>query len=224
MKLVYPDYTYQMNFEEGKANIVVIESKREFRHLLEEILMQIEGNDGRFVLSDNDEILKISTNMQCVIDPFALNLNNRKILDKIYALCKQEVLETELFLELEQLYSNIYAFMEKVLEKIDYSITYTDEIDIKLLFKLVNLRLQSDSYDFLEKIIDYIKISHTLLGNRIFVFSNLRSYLESSELELLYKQMSYEKIFLLLIESQDVESISDCETKYIIDKDCCEIY
>lgn len=82
MKLVYPDYTYQMNFIEGKVNVVVIENTSEFRHLIEEILMQIDGNDGRFVLSDNKEILKIPNNIQCIIDPFSLELNNKKILGK----------------------------------------------------------------------------------------------------------------------------------------------
>lgn len=224
MKIVYPDYTYQMNFIEGKVNVVVIENISEFRHLLEEILLQINGNDGRFVLSNNEEILKISNNIQCIIDPFSMELNSKKILDKIYTLCKREILDTELFIQQEQLFSNIMMFIEKVIEKIDYSLCYSDEIDIKSLLKLVNLKLQNEHCGFLEKIVDFIKINHTLLGNKIFIFINLRSFLNEKELELLYKTACYEKIFLVLVETHDFDNKLVNENKYIIDKDCCEIY
>ena len=224
MKLVYPDYTYQMCFIEGKVNVVVIENAMEFRHLIEEILIQIDGNDGRFVLSDNNEILKIANNIQCIINPFSLELNSKKMLDKIYALCKQEILDSELFIQQEQLFSDIMMFIEKVMEKVDYSLCYSDDIDIKSLFKLVSIRLQDDHSGFLDRIVDYIKINNTLLGNRVFIFINLRSFLNENELELLYKTASYEKVFLVLIEAHDFDNKSDYEIKYIIDKDCCEIY
>lgn len=224
MKVVHPDYTYQMNFTEEKVNVVVIENREEFRHLLEEILMQTDGKEGRFVLSDNGEILKIANNVQCIINPFLLELNGKKILDKIYTLCMQEILDSELFIQQEELFSNILVFAEKVMEKVDYSLCCTHEIDIKSLFKLVDMKFQNGQGDFLEKIVDYIKVNNTLLSNKIFIFVNLRSFLNEKELELLYKTARYEKVFLVFVEAHDFDDKSDYEKKYIIDKDCCEIY
>ena len=224
MKLVYPDYSYQIKFIEGKVNVVVIENASEFRHLIQELLIQIDGNDGRFVLSNDEEILKISSNIQCIIDPFSLELNNKKILDKIYTSCRQEILDSDLFLQQVQLFSDIKRFVENVIGKIDYSLCYTEEIDIKSILKLVNLKLIDENSGFLEKIVDYIKLNHTLLGNKIFFFIGLRSFLSENELGLLYKMACYNKIFLVLVEAHDFDNKSDYEKKYIIDKDCCEIY
>lgn len=131
---------------------------------------------------------------------------------------------SELFIKQEQLFSDIFMFIEKVVDKIDYSLCYTDEIDIKSLFKIVNMKLQNEHCGFLERIVDYIKVNHTLLGSKIFILINLRSYLDKTELELLYKTMRYEKIFLVLVEAHDFDNNSDYENKCIIDKDCCEIY
>lgn len=224
MKLIYPDYRYRMKFIEGKVNVVVIENTKEFTHLIGEILTQIDGCDGRFVLSDNEELMKISNHIQCIIDPFSMKLNSKKILDKIYTLCKQEIMDSELFIQQEQLFTDTIIFIEKVIDKLDYPLCYTDEFDIKSVFKSVNLKLQDNQCSLLEKVIDYIKINNIMLNINIFMFINLKSYLNDNELELLYKTASYEKIFLVLVEAHDFNSKSDYENKYIIDQDCCEIY
>ena len=59
MKLVYTELEQQLIFQENRVNVLVIEHKELFRRMIQELAKQIDGVEGRFVLSDNDNILKI---------------------------------------------------------------------------------------------------------------------------------------------------------------------
>lgn len=224
MKLVYPDYTYQVVFQEEIINTVVIENQAEFTHLVGELTHQCNGGDGRFVLSEEDKILKIGSSVQCIINPMTLTLNTKRILDKIYEQLDGEIQSTELYLDEKDLHSIMYGFVQKVIDRQGYPLIYDEQMESKSVFKMMNLRWPEEDETLLSKIVDYMKLNQELLKCRVFVFVNLKSFLTEEELHLLYKTCLYEKYNLLLIESMDREEKFDSEKVLIIDKDCCEIY
>lgn len=225
MKLVYPDYRFQIYFEESIVNVLVIENEKEFTHLIREIVQQINGYDGRFVLSEEDKILKVTNTIQCIIDPFNLEINSKKVLDRIYEKSKQDIMDTDLYLSQENMNLIINEFMNRVLEQSDYSLVYQDRFDVKNIFKLVDLKIMKETCNLLEEIIDYLKVNSKLLNYDVFIFVNLKSYLSHEELTLFYKTIAYEKYKILLVENGLKESNRiECEKCFIIDKDCCEIY
>ena len=57
---------------------------------------------------------------------------------------------------------------------------------------------------------------------KLFVFMNLRAFLEKEDIELLIKNINNHQLDLLLIESQQKSKISN-SNQLIIDKDLCEI-
>lgn len=224
MKLIYPDYNYQIIFKEQNVNTVVIENEKEFTHLVGELLLQCDSKDGRFVLSDENKILKISTNMLCVINPLSLTLNSKKAVDKIYDQLQEVIQTSELYLSEKEMYSKILEFIQKSIEQYDYPLVVDDEIESRNIFKLVNLRWSDENDNLLDSIIDYMKINCRLLNYKVFAFVNLKSFLTTEELELLFRTCLYEKYNLLLIESTARVKRFDCERVLVIDKDCCEIY
>ena len=72
MKLVYTELEQQLIFQENRVNVLVMEHKELFRRMIQELAKQIDGGEGRFVLSDNDKILKIDKDVCLVVNPFAL--------------------------------------------------------------------------------------------------------------------------------------------------------
>ena len=58
MKLVYTELEQQLVFQENKVNVLVIERKELFRRMIQELDKQISGEDGGFVLSDNNSKLQ----------------------------------------------------------------------------------------------------------------------------------------------------------------------
>ena len=70
--------------------------------------------------------------------------------------------------------------------------------------------------------IDYIRAYNKICKVSVFIFVNLKDYLESYELEQLYEFSEYEKLNLLLIEGH-FSDVLDQEKNLIYDKDMCII-
>lgn len=49
-----------------------------------ELAGQVEGKEGRFVLSDNEKEVDISKNVELIFNIFALDINERKLISKLY--------------------------------------------------------------------------------------------------------------------------------------------
>lgn len=73
-----------------------------------------------------------------------------------------------------------------------------------------------------EYFVRYMRIVERLLKKKLFVFVNLRSYLSNQQIDELIKEATYQEIQLLLIETCARDCIEGV-TRYIIDKDGCEI-
>ena len=85
MKLVHPDLGYTIVFAENQVNVVTVENKPFFTKLLQGLLLQCSGEDGGFVLSEDNRELKIAETCDLIIDPLTLDINNKKILNKVFS-------------------------------------------------------------------------------------------------------------------------------------------
>ena len=83
--------------------------------------------------------------------------------------------------------------------------------------------MEGGKYSFSEKLAQYMKIMSELLGKKLLIFVNIRSYLENDQIRELMKNAVYNEISLLFIENIQRDFSKD-EKYYIIDKDNCEIY
>ena len=100
MKLVHPDFFCPMEFVENQIETVIIESPQVLSTYLSELQNQIEGTgEGQWRLSEKGELLQIEKNCNMLLNPFQLDLNNRKIVTALYNMIDKEVKNTELLLE-----------------------------------------------------------------------------------------------------------------------------
>lgn len=81
----------------------------------------------------------------------------------------------------------------------------------------------TENLSMAEKLLQYMKVSRELLGKKLFFFINLKSFLDTSELENFYQTILYEKHNILLIEGFQRETPRECEIFKIIDKALCEL-
>lgn len=223
MKLVSSDLSFQLKLEERKVNILIIENPIIFSRIVLEFLKQSEGNEGMFVLSKEGKVLKIEEHIFCIINPLELNFNQKKIITKLYSRLKEEIINTELLLENNSIYSDLFQYIENVIDTISYPLTYNTEMDPSALLKLLNVKFEEVQESLVEQIIDYMKIMQQILGKTIVVLINIKAYLSIAELEQLYREAAYQKLNIIILESHLSSSLNN-EVRYIIDKDLCEIY
>lgn len=221
MKLVCAKYGIQFDFKENQTAVLVIENPTCMSEVVLNLRLQCEGEEGIFLLTDDDKNRKIDRDMLMILDPFSINFHERKIVSKLYD--EMASYGNDFAIEKGMLNSQIVTLLDQVVLECPYSnLTYDMELDWSDLFRLYNLRFEFLSNNLLERIVEYIKIVTKLFSIRIICLVNIKTFLTLNEILELYRIAFYCKVHLFLIESAEREWI-ESEKTIIIDKDLCLI-
>ncbi len=218
MKLVNSQYSLSVDFAENSINTLVVERPQYMSDIVQDFISKINGENGNFVLSEETEI-KFEKDVIFITEPFTLDLNEKRVIHKLYTQLADVAIElTEDYNSINQ--SVVNAF-EKITDGIAYNnIDYNLEFDWKELYKLYHLRIDESFDSLYEKLEEYIKILAQIVCPKLVIFLNLKVFLEKEEIENLIKICFYNKVTILLIESDERYSL-DNEKMFIIDKDRC---
>ena len=223
MKLINEDLNNEIIFEENKVNLLVVENKKKFVEFIQEIIKQINGNEGKFSLFDKNTELKIHNKVEIIKDIFDLDINNKKILNKIYHELEELSIDSEFLLETKNMESNLLKYIYYLIEKYDYPLEIVEGLDLKEIFKLLSVELSLCFSNKVEEILEYIDLVSRILKKEIFVLVNLHIFLEKDDIVALCRECFYKKIKLLFVENQKPDIINNEERLFIIDNDLCEI-
>lgn len=220
MKLVNSKYNLSIEFNENESYSLVVENKEYMQDIVENLIRQVKGENGDFILSENKE-MNISKNIYFIVEPFTIEFNDRKIMSKLY---EKLLLITNDYPEAYNIINtDIVQALEKVTTDSEYSnIEYNFEFDWKGLFKLYNIRIGEDYNSLFEKIQEYIKILVDIMSIKVIVFLNLKEYLSNEQMDAIQSMCQYKKIILFMLESQERDRLSN-EKIFIVDKDRCLI-
>lgn len=223
MKLINEDLNNEIIFEENKVNLLVVENKKKFMEFIQEIIKQINGNEGKFFLFDKNTELKIYNKVEIIKDIFDLDINNKKILNKIYHELEELSIDSEFLLETKNMESNLLKYIYCLIEKYDYPLEIIEGLDLKEIFKLLSVKLSLCFSNKIEEILEYIDLVSRILKKEIFVLVNFHIFLEKDDIVALCRECFYKKIKLLFVENQKPDIINNEEKLFIIDNDLCEI-
>lgn len=219
MILTHYELNEPIEFKDGIVNVLVIENSGLMTKMIEELLNQSEKGEGGFVLFEKDKSVPISET-EIIINPFSADINERSILNKLYAAMKKDALDEELFLSTNTFLSDIEMCLQKIIERQPQELESLPP-DLTDLFKALNVRFSvSGSLD--ERLCDYIDICSEYRKTKLFIFVNLKSFLTESEIVQLYAHSIYTKKAVLMIENQQFQAL-EYEIVRIIDLTLCEI-
>ena len=221
MKLLHEDLKQEIVFKEGYINVWVIESKALLNRFVRELMSQFDEHEGGFVLYDGRELLRIKDTVNIITDYFSISPNNKKMKGKIIKIL-EEIAEGEMLCATQELKSRIQQYLEFLIERTDLNLEYDNAFSVNGLLKLLDVRAEENYGNLLENICAYLKLTVSLLPDQLFVFVNLKQYLDASDIDALYKFVEYEKINVLLIENIITER-RDNEKYLILDRDFCVI-
>lgn len=223
MILVHPRIEEQIEFKENVINVLCIENKALFNEIVSDFLVQINGEDGDFILSEKGKELPIKKSVELVLSPFMMDFNSKKILSSIYGDLKENAYQQDYYANTVKLLSEISGYISNVVDEYKYPLEISEEINIEDVFKLASLKVDNSNSTLVDKIVDYVELVTTVLNVKLVVFVNLKLYIEEEQLGELYKTIMNKKINVLLIENMMISSKIEGEKGIIIDKDLCEI-
>ena len=222
MKLTHTELEKQLVFETGKAVEWIIESPASFSKYVRDLYEIMQDNEGKFTLSDEDEIIDFQKYAELIIDPFLLDFHNRQIQKKLYVELQKLAVGSEFYLQTQELKSQIQKYFIDLEYASGYDLEIADEIDLPAIFKAVGIQLDSGNEETLfERIAAYIKIMAELLKKKLIILVNSRSYLTSNQIDQIAELCMYSEVGLLLIENVQ-RDFSKKRNYCIIDCDeCC---
>lgn len=222
MKLVHPDLNRQIVFQNYGACEWIIESPYLFGKYVQELRNQIAGEEGEFVLSEEGKECDISKCVEIITDPLNVNINEKKIITRLYSELEKIAYREELFALTQETFCNLQRYFSELEQISPYILRTGDSVEMISLFKALDVEMEDYAENYLDKLDQYIKILAELLKRKLLVIVNIRSYLDDEQLTQLLNNAVYNEVNILLIESVQRKLIEGA-LHYIIDFDGCEI-
>ena len=195
---------------DDKCYSIQIENKRLYQSILSECIN--EDDEKQLILIDNKEnCCEIEKHILFISDPYNEEVNNKKILTKIYEMISKSINENiELTTEMDK---NLYKIREIMInEANEFPIEFEalDDIKISDILSLFRLKIDTKSYiTIIDRINLIIEIMSIINYNLIICFFNLKSILEKEQIIEIEKYALYHDIKLLLIDVNLYDNIEN---------------
>ncbi|MCM1124772.1 MAG: type II-A CRISPR-associated protein Csn2, partial [Eubacterium sp.] len=84
MRLMCTEFGIDLEIQENRVNVLVIETPNIFAHVIGMLINQMEGKEGSFILSEKDTIMTLGKAAEIIVNPFAIDCNEKRIQQKLY--------------------------------------------------------------------------------------------------------------------------------------------
>ena len=224
MKIINKNWQRKIEIEDNIIYTLVFENKKYYRENIIELINQHKGNEGSYILSNDNKEISFDKNSYIITDIFNIDINNKKVLSKIYSSLLKEIVED--ISSYNELSTNIRVYFEKLIFNSSLEIEQGEEIDMSSLLKLGDFKIHVENDDILEKFVKFLKVLSELCGYKIIFVVGLHTVFTQEEIIEIYKEVCLNKINIINIEYQQFNNLSKKnyrEIVYIFDKDNCEI-
>lgn len=201
-----------------KANVLILESSKTYRELINNLQIALEEDNDDWIFSDKESICKNNKCINIIYSPFLLNFEERKLqkilVDELYkvAVDEQHYIHTQ----------KILSELEAYLMELDLTTECNAKISIENFQNILKIAVDGIdiSQGFIEKIDEYIKIAARLMRYKVLIFVGIQDYFQQDEWRKIEKTANYEDIYLLCIEKN--KHFSE-QNEIIIDSDGCRV-
>lgn len=208
-----------IDLSENKISVLYVENHQLYRNTVKNFY---DGcfDEKNIVFSENYSPIKFKNNICFISDIFSIDFSSA-FMKKIYE-DLSEYANTFLTEDTLKIKTNVLCYLEMLSQNYDFDFEFKDELDIIDLLKLQSFK-PVVSGDLLNKLLDFMIVIKKYSTVKCFVLLNIHNCFSADELELLYKELIYQNINVLLIENKKCFLSSQYEKIYIVDEDLCEI-
>ena len=222
-KLVNTDWEFQIDMNDGSSSCLIIENPFVLRNTIMGLLKQSKGENGDFVLSNEKKQLDIQEQLVVITDPLNVDPSSKRISNAITQQIKDIIVSPDFYKDANDLVSHMERFADNIEDTYRLNVSHQD-YEISNLYKVLNIQLQVEYEDELERIMEFMNVHHDVCGIDCFVFVSLFSYFSEEELNTLVREATSNKHNILFLEGHEPDFIPDQTRKIIIDKEACQLF
>ena len=221
MILRYFPLDLELPIGEGIVTVLSVEEPQTFSKMLIELQKARDGGNGDWMLANNEAEHKIAKNLDILWNSLFVDLNEKKLLTSLYKEL-EGYLTDYLFAEYSDMNSLAVSLLDKMTMIVPYPLTFDVEGSVTNLLKLYQVQFEDEADSPMERLINYMKLSHQIKGGNGFIALNLKQFYSDSDLHDLYEFVEYEKLSLVVLEGYHSRALPK-ERSWIVDKDLCII-
>ena len=222
-KMVHPDWEFTICLSDGSSSLLVIENPIRLRGTVMDLIKQSNGEEGEFILSDDNKQLDIHSRLIVVTDPLNADPSNKRVTASVAQQIKEIIVSPDHLLEANDLISHMERFAETIEDDYRLNVSH-QEYDSANLYKVLNIQLQVEYENELERLLEFMNVFHDVCGVDCFVFISIFSLFSEEEIGVLVSEATANKHNLLFIEGCEPSFVPEGTTKLIIDRDSCQIF
>ncbi|WP_027438112.1 type II-A CRISPR-associated protein Csn2 [Lachnospira multipara] len=223
MKLVYYLYDLQLEFNKNSINRLVIEEKEVFEQIVINIKKCISKEEKLFYVEEQGKELTVDKYGVLVVSPLDLQFDKKEYQKFLFNKLIEELQINELQEKIAQDYEDLIQLVEDLGNKSMFNIELEEELEYIDVFKFLRVELEQPKGNFLEKLLDYMKIEMELMNKKIFFVVNCAAYMENNWYNEIRNWCDYQEVIVVFIENQQT-SIGYDLNEYILDRDLCIIH
>ena len=123
----YKGFNFKINFEEKNIFSLIVENKKIYRKIIEDLINNTGVEDGNIILSKNNKLIVPEKEIFVFLDYFNFDIN-KFVLNKYYKELKN-ISENEFLNETLEIKEILLGYINKLTEN-NYSLKFDDDLDI----------------------------------------------------------------------------------------------
>lgn len=220
MKLASPLFHSVIEIREGNVASLVIEDQKCFRELIADLALQTDGRDGKTVLSIDNKPVPVRKHMEMLSCFAPFPFSSRTIENKLVSAVNAEAVSETHWQTTARLLAYVERFLMEISEDLPCGIDCS-KLSFEGILKSAGLAPVCVSEEPVGQVLEYMELVRALLGNRLFVAVNMRSWFGDKEMGLFINDVIAKKLCLLLVENCDRPRLPR-EMRWTVDRDLCE--
>lgn len=221
MKLVFSQVDHVFDFDNEYCVTLVIENQNLFTNTIRDIAEQMQGLDGKAVLSKDNKLVSMNKYAELISQLIPFDINQKSLISKVNTQLQQLAVNEDNYLKTGE----VLAEWERYLLNLSMELTGNFEfskITMESMIKAAGIEFEDDYDNLGEKLLDYMELVRSYDRDKLFIFVNLRTYLNDEDTERFIEDVRVRNLQVLLLEGAQ-RNLLKFEKRYIIDYDLCLI-
>lgn len=220
MKFVHPQIETVFSVDNGYVNELVIENRRLFRTVIEDVSLQISGFSGQSVLSADNIPIEISKNAEIITQFVPFEINSKSLVSKIVQALEKKSVDADFFTATAEILQRTETYLDSLTQDFSCDLVY-GKLNMNSILKSVGISVDDSTKSNLEKLFDYTELVREFDADKLFFLVNMRTFYSDNDMNEFIKTALGHSSRVFLLESRPY-SLLDNVKRVTIDDELCE--
>lgn len=212
----------ELILEDNKILNIEIYNKKFFYRFIKDLNLIENGNNLEEITAFNkqNEEITLTNKIEILSNFLEFDLYNKKYSSDFQKYIVKNSEEKNIDKIVKE-YSKVYDSITNIVNLVDIPITIKNDFDFDSIIKSFKFEVNF-SDNLLNNLINLLEVKTNLSKEKIYIFINLKSYLNNEDLLEFYKYIYLKNINSIFIDTSKYADLNDYINKVIIDRDLDE--